>query len=291
MSIQRFEEFLTEGYYYGVEAELVERVTSRYQLIEILKHEHLGKMLRIDGALQCSEGDEFAYHEPLVHMVMARTTEQAHVLIIGGGDGGAAEEALKWPQLAKLDQVELDAEVVDLACKHLRSIHHGLLEPNQTVDARFHLQIGDGFKYIKQLHQQGRKLNALLLDLTDPGGPSLPLWNAEFFALCAQVLGDTGVLGLHVGAPWAQQQRCQQVLDALRMSFPEVTPFLTHIPVSGGPWLMAVAAASNARPMPSQAALDDLLQNLQPPRLKMVDGRVLHGMVDIAHHWTTSSQR
>ena len=289
MSIQRFEEFLTEGYYYGVEAELIEAISSRYQHIEILKHEYLGKMLRIDGALQCSEGDEFAYHEPLVHMVMARTQPRARVLIIGGGDGGAAEEALKWPQLARLDQVELDAEVVDLACKHLRSIHHGLLEPGQTVDARFHLQIGDGFKYIKQQHRQGNQLDALILDLTDPGGPSLPLWNADFFALCAQVLGGSGVLGLHVGAPWAQQQRCQQVLDALRVSFPEVTPFITHIPVSGGPWLMAVAAARHALCMPSREMFYEKLQSLRPPRLKMVDGRVLHGMVDIAHHWNPST--
>lgn len=288
MTGQRFEEYLTDGYYYGIEAQLLEEVRSAYQHIEILQHPRLGKVLRIDGALQCSEADEAWYHEPLVHSIMALTGADVRALIIGGGDGGAAQALLKWPNVRTALQVELDAAVVSLCRKHLVSLHGGLLEPQQKVDARYTLRIGDGLAHLHAMAQQGDTVDALILDLTDPGGPSLPLWGAPFFATCAQVLGVHGVLALHVGAPWAQQLRCREVLAALRASFASVMPLITHIPVSGGPWMMAVAGGAQAAPFPSVGALQRQLNALRGPPLKAVDAQILHGMVSIAHRWTES---
>ena len=285
MHFERFEEELSQGYYYGVQAQLLQEVRSPYQHIQILHHPRFGHLLRIDGALQCSEADEAWYHEPLVHMVMAHAPQAQQVLIIGGGDGGAAEEALKWPQVRSLVHMELDAEVVALSRRYLRSLHHGLLEAQQQVDARYQLHIGDGLAHIAQLQAQQKTVDALVLDLTDPGGPSLPLWTAEFFAQCAQVLGPKGVLGLHIGAPWAQQARCAALLQALRSCFGTVRPFITHIAVSGGPWMMAVAIPAAQVPLPEEAALQAQLDQLQGAPLTVVDARMLQGMVALAHRW------
>lgn len=283
MSKARFEEFLSDGYYYGVEATLLHCVQSDYQLIEVLQHPHFGHLLRIDGALQCSEADEACYHEPLVHMVMAHSRDRARVLIVGGGDGGAAEEVLKWPCVQSLQHVELDPEVLHLSRQYLRNIHHGLLDEHQTLDARYTLSISDGLAHIERLQRDGATLDALILDLTDPGGPSLPLWSSDFFARCAQVLGPNGVMGLHVGAPWAQSARCDHILAALRRNFAQVTPFITSIPVSGGPWMMAMASGLQAPSMLDESQLQRKLQTLQGEPLSIVDGRILRAMVGLAH--------
>ena len=285
MTVSRFEEVLTEGCYYGVQATLVHSEHSPYQHIEVLHHPRLGHILRIDGALQCSEADEACYHEPLVHMVLAHAPTDARVLIVGGGDGGAAEEVLKWPRVRSLEQVELDATVIALSRRYLRSLHHGLMDAEQHIDARFALRVGDGLAHIHALQTQGTQRDAMLLDLTDPGGPSLPLWNADFFARCAQVLGTAGVLGVHVGAPWAQAQRCHDLLSALRRSFAQVTPFIAHVPVYGGPWLMAMAAGADAPPLHNAATLQHRLNDLQGAPLTVIDGRILRAMADVAHRF------
>lgn len=285
MQLQRFEEELSPGYYYGVQAKLLEEVHSPFQHIQMLYHPQFGHTLRIDGALQCSEADEACYHEPLVHMVMGHVPAAQEVLIIGGGDGGAAEEVLKWPHVQRLVHIELDDQVVAISRKYLQRIHGGLLDVPQHVDARYQLHIEDGLAYIAHLQAQQRCVDALLLDLTDPGGPSLPLWNADFFAQCAQVLGHKGVLGLHVGAPWAQAQRCAHVLSALRASFGTVRPFITHIAVSGGPWMMAIAMVERDVAMPSMAAWQQHLSGLQGAPLSVVDARTLVAMAGLAHRW------
>jgi spermidine synthase len=287
MPAQRFEEALTDGYYYGIEARPVAALRSEFQHIEILHHPHLGHVLRIDGALQCSESDEAAYHEPLVHLLMLHAAPRARLLIVGGGDGGAAEEALKWPpqRLQSVDQVELDAAVVQLCRTHLRSLHGGLLEPDQTQDTRYRLRIGDGLQALAQLELRSAQVDAVLLDLTDPGGPSSPLWTAAFFARCAQVLGPRGVLGLHIGCPWAQPARCQTMLDHLRQHFASVTPLVTTVPCYGGPWMLAIASGPDAPSLPSRADMDAQLGQLQGAALQVVDGTVLHAMVGLAHRW------
>lgn len=285
MITERYEESLAQGYFYGVHAKLIVDLQSAYQHIQILEHPKFGKILRIDGALQCSEADEAFYHEPLVHMVLARTTHEPKVVVIGGGDGGAAEEILKWQSVQMLEQIELDPEVIALSRKHLKSIHKGLLGLEQVIDHRFNLHIGDGLKFLQNRSASQEHINALILDLTDPGGPSLTLWDKPFFELCAQSTGPQGVLGLHIGAPWAQKERCQKILNTLRECFASVQPFITNIPVSGGPWLMAVAAGIDAKEMPSIEEMESKLEQLHGEPLKVIDARVLRGMVDIAHKW------
>lgn len=282
---QDFVEPLCEGYFYGVHAHLLATVHSPFQRIEVLQHPLFGKLLRIDGALQCSEADEAYYHEPLVHGTLLHAQAPQRVLVIGGGDGGAAEEVLKWPQVTQVLQVELDEQVVALSRQHLQSLHGGLLEPGQQVDARYQLHIGDGLELLQQAQQAGTHWDAVVLDLTDPVGPSEQLWQPAFFQLCAQVVARGGALGLHVGAPWAQQARCAQVLAAVRLHFGYVWPLITHIPVSGGPWMMAVASHQPFAAQDRAQTWDLRLAALRPPALQAIDGRILQAMFDLAHRW------
>jgi len=209
---------------------------SPFQAIEVHDTASFGKLFRLDGHFMTSEKDEFFYHENLVHMAALSHPGPRDALIIGGGDGGSAEELLKHPSIASVTVCEIDSAVVDIAREHLQSVHRGALDHPRVT-----LKIGDGFAFLRQT---GARYDLIVLDLTDPGGASLPLYTAAFYRSCAVRLRPSGALTLHVGSPVAHGGRIRDVLSRLREAFPRVTPYLTSVPLYGGLWMMACASAT-----------------------------------------------
>ena len=115
-------------------------------------------------------------------------------------------------------------------------MHRGALD-----DPRLHLEIGDGFAYVRN---STATFDLIVLDLTDPGGPSTPLYTAEFYRACAARLGERGAMTLHIASPVAHPDRIRDGLARLAEAFPVVAPYLTSIPLYGGLWMMACASAS-----------------------------------------------
>ncbi|MDR2016247.1 MAG: polyamine aminopropyltransferase, partial [Burkholderiales bacterium] len=152
-------------------------------------------------------------------------------LIVGGGDGGSAEELFKHPSIEHITLVEIDQAVVDISRRHLRNVHRGSLD-----DPRMTLKIEDGFAYVKTSTES---FDLIVLDLTDPGGPSTLLYTPEFYRACAARLGDNGIMTLHIASPLANPARIRETLLRLRDAFNHVVPYLTSIPLYGGLWLMA----------------------------------------------------
>ncbi len=74
-----------------------EKFRSPFQVVEVHDTAHFGKLFRLDGHFMTSEMDEFFYHENLVHMAALTHPSPERALVIGGGDGGSAEELLKHP--------------------------------------------------------------------------------------------------------------------------------------------------------------------------------------------------
>lgn len=246
------------------------RERTAYQWLELGEHPFFGRLMRLDGALQCSEADEACYHERLVHTAMLAARQRRRVLVIGGGDGGCAEEVLKWREVEHCDQVEIDPAVVQAARLHLRGIHRGVLD---GADPRFALHIGDGAHWVAQ---GGDPYDVILLDLTDAGGPSAPLWQRPFFAQCARRLAAGGALALHVASPWSQPEVCARVVATLGQCFTDVQPYGVTVPMSGGPWLMACCLGDGSRPgdTRSRLALPDValaLASLDGPALEQLD--------------------
>ena len=93
-----------------------------------------------------SEREEFFYHEALVHPAAIAHAAPRNALILGGGDGGAAEELLKHPSVERIVLAELDEAVVQAARTHLRRIQRGALD-----DARVQLQLGDAYAYVDEI--------------------------------------------------------------------------------------------------------------------------------------------
>ena len=122
-----------------------ERFRSPYQAIEVHDSVPFGKLFRLDGHFMTSEKDEFFYHENLVHLAGITHPAPERALIVGGGDGGSAEELLKYPSMRKVTLAEIDVAVVDIARKYLHSVHRGSLD-----DPRLDLRIGDGFAFVRE---------------------------------------------------------------------------------------------------------------------------------------------
>ena len=216
------------------EGTLIDSYRSPHQLIEVFDTPALGKLMRIDGANMLSERDEFFYHENLIHPAAIAHPAPKRVLIIGGGDGGSAEEMLKHPSIEKIVIAELDAGVVEIAKKHFHTVHRGALD-----EVRVDIRIGDGFDFLRG---SGSEWDLIVLDLTDPGGAADALYTPAFYADCRRALRDGGALVMHLGSPFFHPERFTLGINQLRDVYKIVAPFFVHIPAYGATWGFAVAS-------------------------------------------------
>ncbi len=192
-----------------------------YQLVEVVETADFGVTLFLDRRFQTSEKDEFFYHESLVHPAMMLHPKPERVLIIGGGDGGTLEEVLKHPSVCAVTMVELDAEVVEIAKAHLRSICGAAFE-----DRRVRLVIGDGRRFVEETDQS---FDVILLDLTDPMEPSKYVYTKEFYGLCARRLRPGGILGLHNDSPFFFPEAYNVITKTLDAVFPHRRQYAAYI--------------------------------------------------------------
>ena len=230
-------EYLTGDWGFFIRsARLLEKFRSSFQDVEVHDSAPFGKLFRLDGYFMTSEKDEFFYHENLVHVAAMAHANPERALIVGGGDGGSAEELLKHASIRSVTLAEIDAAVVDISRKHLTSVHRGSLD-----DPRVELRIEDGFAYVRGATE---KFDLIVLDLTDPGGPSTPLYTVDFYRACAARLAQGGAMTLHIASPIAHPDRIRSGVSSLRAGFPIVRPYLASIPLYGGLWMMACCSAT-----------------------------------------------
>lgn len=236
------EDFLIEtlnpdmGYFFRSEKKLFEEKT-QFQDLEIHELPRHGRMLRLDGVFQTSEKDEFLYHEPLAHVPGITMDGPERALVIGGGDGGAAEEILKYPTLKNLVMVELDGAVVEACKKYIPNISKGAFNDN-----RMELRIEDGLKYV--LHAK-EKFDLVFVDLTDPFGPSIELYTHEFYQEINRLLTDRGLLSLHIESPITRPELFSKLYHTLLSVFPIVRPMTNYVPLYGTLWGFAIAGRNS----------------------------------------------
>jgi len=230
-------EYLTEdtGFFVRSTREF-ERFQSPFQAVEVHDTTPYGKLFRLDGHFMTSEKDEFFYHENLVHTAAISHPAPETALIVGGGDGGSAEELLKYPTMKSVTLVEIDLAVIDISRKYLGAVHRGALS-----DPRLAIKVEDGLAYVRSASET---YDLVVLDLTDPGGPSEPLYTADFYRACASRLKPSGAMTLHLASPVAHPERIRIGMANLRAAFATVTPYLVPIPLYGGLWMMACASST-----------------------------------------------
>lgn len=221
------------GFYVKANRQIGEWQT-KYQKIAIYDTPQYGKIFRLDDFNMTSEREEFVYHENLVHPALTAHPEPRKILIIGGGDGGSSEEALKHPSVEQITLVEIDDEVIRIAKEHFQTVHKGAFD-----DPRLKVIIDDGIKFVRKTDE---KFDLIVLDLNDPVGPATALYSSEFFQLCKKALAPGGALTLHIGSPTAHPERVTELTRRLNGIFSIVRPYLMYIPLYGAQWAMGVCS-------------------------------------------------
>jgi len=245
----------------------LEDITTPFQRLEVYDSPEFGRLFRLDGCNMTSERDEFFYHENIVHVAALAQEYPRKAFIVGGGDGGAAEELLKHPTIEHVVVAELDAEVVRIARQYFSSVHRGALD-----DPRVDVRIGDG---ASALRSTSERYDIVVMDLTDPVGPAEALYSADFFREAARVLSPTGVLALHVGSPFFHRERFVDTSARLASVFPLVRHYFVHVPLYGANWGMAFASQVTDVTRLSAKELDERIRIRGIGELQYVNGDVV----------------
>jgi len=210
---------------------------SKYQDIKMVDTMAYGRALILDGYMQTTEAGEHWYHESLVHAPLLAHPAPQKVLICGGGDGGAAEEALKHPTVTECDMVELDEDVVNVSRNYLFSVNRGAFD-----DPRLKLTIEDAFDFLKR---NDKIYDAVILDLTDPIGECEKLFSAEFFGMVAEKMTDEAKLAVHSSFPVIWPDVSRMIVRNLRKVFGRVMPFMQYVPCYNDYMMFSLASGKD----------------------------------------------
>lgn len=167
----------------------------------------------LDGIIQCTEQDEFAYQEMISFLPLCVHPNPESVLIVGGGDGGVAREVNKHPRVKKFYQVEIDNKVIEASKKHLPFMAKGFNSEKLT------LHVGDGFEFMKQ-HKN--EFDVIITDSSDPIGPATNLFTENYFGFLKNALKSGGVICSQGGTIWSELDIVKQTIENCNKHFPNV---------------------------------------------------------------------
>jgi spermidine synthase len=223
---------------------------SAYQRI-VLTQTAQRVQLFLDGNLQLSSLDEYRYHEALVHPAMAAAARRESVLILGGGDGLAVREALRYPELKQLVLVDLDDAVTRLArtLPPLAALNAGSLD-----DPRVRIVHDDAFVWLDEAERSSDKHQRALFDIViadfpDPNNLALgKLYSQRFYELVKARLREGGVLAVQSTSPLFARQSYWCVERTIAAAGFATLPYHALVP-SFGEWGY-VLATHHAVPPP-----------------------------------------
>jgi spermidine synthase len=210
---------------------VLHEVRTAHQDLVIFENATWGTVLMLDGVCQLTTSDEFVYHEMMAHVPLMALAKPRRVLVVGGGDGGVLREVLKHPSIEQATLCEIDRSVVDLSLAHYPGIAAGAFD-----DPRTDLVIADGLKYVAGIRQ---RFDAIIVDSSEPIGPSKVLHTPAFFADCRRALRRGGILVTQNGLPFLFPDHLAATTGALAALFERVAPYMCTQPCYfGGPFAL-----------------------------------------------------
>ena len=208
---------------------------STYQKI-VLTQRGQDLRLYLDGNLQFSSIDEYRYHEVLVHLPVAFSKTLERALIIGGGDGLAARELLKYSHIQSIDVVDLDSEVTTLTTEQHLLVS---LNENSLNDERVTVHNSDAWTW---LAQSGDLYDVIVIDLPDPESEDVAkLYSVAFYQRIARRLSVGGALITQATSPWFARRAFWSIGNTVEEVFENVRPAAVYVP-SFGLWGFFIAA-------------------------------------------------
>lgn len=216
---------LIEGGLYRDDIILSEQ--TMYQKIVITKHKD-DLRLFLDGNLQFSSVDEYRYHEALVHVPFLYTSNHERVLILGGGDGLAVREVLKYDDVKEIVLVDIDPEMTKL-CSENEEIKK--LNNNSLKSEKLKVINEDAYKYVQENND---RFDVIIIDLPDPNNETLnKLYTNVFYNYIKANLTETGVAVTQSTSPYYARKSFWCINKTAKTQFENVIPYHLQVPTFG----------------------------------------------------------
>jgi spermidine synthase len=202
---------------------------TRYQRIVLTRWKD-DLRLFLNSHLQFSSRDEYRYHEALVHPGLAALPGARRVLVLGGGDGLAVREILKYPSVQNVTLVDLDPEMTHLFSTH--PVLSGLNQHSLTA-SRVHVINADAFRW---LDTNQDRYDFIVADFPDPTSYSLgKLFTTTFYRLAAKHLSAGGLLVVQSTSPLFARQSYWCIVETVKQAGLRTYPYHLYVP-SFGEW-------------------------------------------------------
>ncbi len=238
--------------------------TSPWQRI-VLTQGPRGHRLFLNGNLQFAESDEYRYHEALVHPVMSAYAKGGgaprRVAVLGGGDGMAVREVLRYPGVEQVTLVELDPAMTQLFSSHeaLRRLNADALR-----SPRVRIVNADAFAWLEQASEP---YDVIVVDFPDPTNFAIgKLFTESFYALLARRLSPSGYAVVQTTSPLVARESFWTVATTIEAAGLRTAPYHAHVP-SFGEWGFIVASH---RPFSPGGTLPAGLRFLTPQTLPLL---------------------
>lgn len=231
--------------------------TTPYQRLVVTRRQQEMR-LYLNGNLQFSSKDEYRYHESLVHPPLSSVAQSRKVLILGGGDGLAAREVLRYPEVQQVTLVDLDP-----AMTRLFRDHAALSQLNDLSlrDKRLTVINADAFIWVRSAMSE--TFDAIIVDFPDPSNYSVgKLYTNAFYRSLKHRLSPGGALAVQCTSPLFARRSYWCIIETLREAGWKVRPYHVYVP-SFGEWGFALAG-THSLPQPRLARLPSGLKFLEP---------------------------
>ena len=207
--------------------------------------------LYLNGAIQFSSRDEYRYHEALVHVPAQNLRKIKQALILGGGEGLAARELLKYSEITQLDIVDLDPAVTKIA-----SENQSFLELNNEalLDPKVKIYNEDAFRWLMENEQI---YDIIIVDLPDPTNESLSkLYSTAFYNLVSNHLEPDGIMVTQATSPELSPKAFWSIEKSLQATdFEYIYPYQVSVP-SFGTWGFMMASKTKLTPAINRSEIE-----------------------------------
>lgn len=208
--------------------EIIYSESSPFQHVMILDSYDFGRMLVLDGVVQTTSLDGHIYNEMITHIPLSIHPNPERVLIIGGGDCGAAREVAKYNEVKEIDMVEIDKMVVDVCKEHLPAVSGNLSDP------RVNFIFNDGIKHVQDVRNY---YDVIIVDSSDPVGPAKALFEQSFYENIFRALKEDGLMVCQSQSPLFHRTVMKETIRHIRNLFPVTKVYTATVPTyPGGFW-------------------------------------------------------
>jgi len=228
--------------------EIVYSTTTPYQRLVIAKWKD-DLRLYINGNLQFSSRDEYRYHEALVHPVMEALPWARRVLILGGGDGLALREVLRYPNVQQATLVDLDPKMTEAFSRREELV---ALNKGSLNDRRARVINADAALWLEKNEEM---YDAVIVDFPDPSSFALgKLYSVPFYGMVRKHLAANGLVVVQSTSPFFAPHAYWTIDATLREVGLRTWPYHAYVP-SFGEWGFILASPQMAYKPPESYRL------------------------------------